>query len=149
MSRDDSELIKRVYNAQKFSPSKSDWIHQIQDDKAFFGLDLGDDQIKLFSKQHFKQLLSQKVKSKRKEFLTSLQAVKYKSKYLQFSDEPEPYLNDDRFSKEQVQLLFSLCSQTFPCKENEKWKHDDNPYCDLCYLFPCRVTHILNCPSIL
>ena len=74
LSRDDSELIKRVYKAKKFSPSKSDWIYQIQNEKAFFGLQLSDDQMKLFSKAHFKQLLGQKVNIKRKELLKSLQA---------------------------------------------------------------------------
>ena len=65
LSRDDSELIKRVYNAQKFSPRKSDWINQVINDKSFLGLNLSDDEIQLFTKSHFKKIVNQKIETKR------------------------------------------------------------------------------------
>ena len=67
LCRDDSELIKRVYNAQKFSPGKSDWIHQVINDKSFLGLNLSDDDIQLFNKSHFKKIIDKKIENKRKQ----------------------------------------------------------------------------------
>ena len=54
---------------------------------------------------------------------------------------------DTRFSKELVELLFSLRSRTIETKENFRNKYNDN-LCDICKLFLCTQAHILQCPEI-
>ena len=124
-------------------------IHQIEEDRTFLDIPYSDEEICAFSKKSFKQILDRKVQQKRKVFLRSLQATKTKSGYLNFTDSPQPYITDPRFTKDQVHLLVALRSQTFNCKENFKWKFSDNLMCDLCYIFPCSMSHILRCSVIL
>lgn len=79
VNRNESELIHRVYSAQKINTSKSDWINLVNKDKITFGLNYNDPELRLFTKEHFKYLLNQKVRTKRREYLESLQAQKTKS----------------------------------------------------------------------
>ena len=37
ITREDNELIKKVYIKQKESPLKGDWIHSLRKDYEFFG----------------------------------------------------------------------------------------------------------------
>ena len=149
LNRKESELIFRVYSAQKFQTSKSDWINLINQDKDYFGLNFSDQEFRSFSKDSLKKLLSEKVRIKRKEYLYSLQSKKSKSKFLLLKDHPEQYFSDSRLTREQVQTLFSLRSRTYNCKDNFRIQYSSNLLCDLCELALCQQSHILCCPKIL
>ena len=43
---DDTELVKKVFIAQKISPCKDDWIHQIREDLSECDISLTEDEIK-------------------------------------------------------------------------------------------------------
>ena len=87
--------------------------------------------------------------SKRREYLLGLQSTKSKSKFLGMGENPAEYLTDPRFSKSQVETLFSLRSRTIQCKDNFKMKFKDNDLlCNCCKLFYCSQGHILQCPEI-
>ena len=149
VNRNETELIHRVYNAQRFKPSKSDWLKMVHQDKIVLGINYSDDELKLLTKEYFKTFLNNKVKTARREYLKSLQLNKSKSKYIQFKDDPEPYINDPRFTKVQVQLLFSLRSRTYNCKDNFRVHYGANILCELCHLSPCKQSHILSCSILL
>ena len=42
MSKPDSELIKRVFNAQKDNPTKGDWYHTIKSELELINGDISD-----------------------------------------------------------------------------------------------------------
>ena len=65
LSRSESELISRIYRAQKVSSSKSDWLQQVSEDLTFFNIQCDDDEIRAFPKERFKNLLKDKVRAKR------------------------------------------------------------------------------------
>ena len=60
LSVDKSELIYRVYLAQKLSPVRGDWITLLEKDKDQFGINLSDEDVKIISKQKFKTFIKQK-----------------------------------------------------------------------------------------
>ena len=53
-SRDESELITRVYTTQKISSSVGDWVKLVQADKSELGITLTDEEIQGVSKNAFK-----------------------------------------------------------------------------------------------
>ena len=58
-----------------------------------------------------------------------------------------PYLNDEKFSKKEAQILFSLRSRTMNLKMNFGSQNLDN-LCEICKLFPETQSHLLQCPEI-
>ena len=46
LQKDEEELVKKVFNAQKSFPVKNDWIHQIQNELETCGIEESEDDIK-------------------------------------------------------------------------------------------------------
>ena len=53
-----------------------------------------------------------------------------------------PYLNDEKFSKKEAQILFSLRSRTMNLKMNFGSQNHDNQS-EICKLFPETQSHLL------
>ena len=64
-----SEMIYRVYNAQKLSPVVGDLILQLEKDKKLYVLDLDDERVATQTKQHFKTLVMKKSRELTIEYL--------------------------------------------------------------------------------
>ena len=56
----ETEMIHRVYNAQKYQTRKKDWINQIVEDKKSFDIGLSDDEVKNMTKNIFKNIIEKK-----------------------------------------------------------------------------------------
>ena len=147
---DRSELINRVYSAQKLSPVSGDWTNLLKLDKAEFDIKLSDSEVAKISEQKFKNFVKKKSVEVTINYLEKLQKKKSKSKQLVMSDmKISPYLVDSRFSKEERELLFQLRAKTVSVKENFKNAFlNNNMLCDLCKLFPCTQSHPLQCPLL-
>ena len=61
LNRDKSEMISRVYEAQKVSNSIGDWIRLVEADRLELRLGLTDTEIQGISKFSFKSLVKKKV----------------------------------------------------------------------------------------
>ena len=148
---DESEMIHRVYRAQKLSPVFGDWIQLLETDKKQFGILLTDADIQSVSLYKFKQFIKKKAKELMIEYLSSLQQKHSKSKDLDVEDlEMSPYLCDPRFNKTEREILFKLRSRTIQTKENFQNAYLNNDMlCELCKLFPCTQFHPLQCPSLM
>ena len=62
LSKDESELIKRVYLAQKNNPIKNDWINLLKNDFELIGENLDDSTIKLIKKNKYKIFIKEKIR---------------------------------------------------------------------------------------
>ena len=69
LSRNEHELIVKVYQRQKAKPVKDDWTLLIERDKATIGLTLTDSQIKEISDYQFKKLVKTKVRNSAFQYL--------------------------------------------------------------------------------
>ena len=63
LSVDQSEIIYRVYSAQKLSPVYGDWVHQLSLDKQQFDITLSDLEIKSISKEKFRNFVKKSQKN--------------------------------------------------------------------------------------
>ena len=145
-----SEMIYKVYKAQKLSPVGGDWIHLLDRDKQQFGIHVSDEHIQTVSLYKFKQFVKKKASELMIRYLLGLQQKHSKSKYIDVEDlEMSPYLLDSRFNKVEREMLFKLRSRTISTKENFPNAYLNNDMlCQLCKLFPCTQFHVLQCSSL-
>ena len=145
-----TEMINKVYSAQKLSPVSGDWVVLLEEDKQIFDIQMTDDEVKAVSKYKFTKYVKKKAKKLTIEYLTKIKQKHSKSSDLDVQDlSISPYLIDGRFSKDTRDLLFKLRSQTVDVKGNFKNAYFNNHMlCDLCLLFPCTQSHPLQCPQL-
>ena len=104
---DKSELIYRVYSAQKLSPISGDWVNQLENDKEKFSITLSDKEMASISQEKFRKYVRKKSIELTIEYLEKLQRKNSKSKLLDMKDmRISSYLQDIRFSKCERELLF-------------------------------------------
>ena len=145
---DEEEVISRVYRSQSNSSHVGDWVRLVAKSKEDLDLEYSDEDIKTLSKNKFARIVQEKVKKFALFEMNELKNKHEKSKYLKSSKfETSDYLKDERFTKEECQLLFKLRSQTLNIKVNFPKQHDDI-WCQVCKLFPESQAHLLNCPEI-
>jgi hypothetical protein len=73
VSRDNSELLYRVYFAMKNEPIKGDWINIVRKDMEEIDIKFSDDEISMMSKTDFKSIVKKKM---RKHVLDELNTMK-------------------------------------------------------------------------
>ena len=131
LTRDNSEMIKKVYLKQKEIACKGDWIHLIRKDFSLIEEDINEDQIVNTPKDVYKKWVKEKVKTAVfKEYLKLKEESKKKLKDLHYEELAiQPYLTSNEISIEQKQLLFSLRSKCFSAKMNFKKMNKGNLGC--------------------
>ena len=148
LSRNDTELIRRLYQAQKNTSSAGDWVKLVESDKQELNISLTDSEIQGVSKQMFKSYIKEKVKINYLNHLISLKTKHSKSEHLDCTQiQMAEYISDQSLSTSKKHLLFKLRSKTLDVKQNFKNKHP-NPWCLTCGLFPETQSHILQCPPL-
>ena len=125
LNRDKSELISRVYEAQKVSNNIGDWIRLVEADRLELRLGLTDTEIQGMSKLSFKTLVRKKVT---KNFLLKLEGrknQKSKSKFLDCEElKMAHYIKNPALTTREKQLLFKLRSRTLEVKLNFPGQND-------------------------
>ena len=143
-----TELIVRVFESQKLSPRRGDWVKLVDEDHKKMELGLSHDEISKMSKSKFKAIIEVKVKTLAMAELNKLKAKHSKSeKFQSVKFQTANYLTDYRLSRKQQQLLFRLRSRTLNVKMNFSNQHE-NLLCSTCKLFPETQAHLLQCPQI-
>ena len=145
-----TELISRVYSAQKLISISGDWVKLLHEDKKQFSINLSDDDMCNISEYKFRNFLKKKAEELTIQYLSELKRKHSKSEHLDVSDMAlSEYLVDVRFNKSERELLFKLRSRTIQVKDNFKNAYINNDMlCVLCKMFRCTQSHILQCPSI-
>ena len=138
MSRDNDELIKKVYSVMKLKPVRHDWSEMIRDEKNKYGIVLSDEEIGAMSKNKFKAIVNNSVtKFAYKSLLTK---AKTQSKCLNIVDslnedswKIQRYLTCESMTKEEQQLCFILRSRSFLVKTNYKSQFENDMTCRGCH----------------
>ena len=144
LNTDHDGLLYKFYKIQKDCSVKNDWIKQIDLDKAEINLNLTDEQILVLPKRKFKKFLRNKIYSAATIYLNSIAKKHSKSTPLVKSKlKCEKYINDKRFTQEEVRLLFKLRTRMYPVKANFKKKHMGNLSCEFCVMHNSDQQHLL------
>ena len=140
LKKSKNELIRKVYETQKFLQTKNDWYNLVSEDKNKLGLSVSDEQISAMSKTSFKTLV---VKAVRTYALNCLNENATRSenskcrKLIKTELIKENYLLDKKFSKSECELLFALRTRTIPgIKANFSSQYENNLVRDLCSAHP-------------
>ena len=150
---DENELISNVYFAQKCKMTKGDWCQIIDQIKEQLSIEKTDNEIKTMTKDSFKSYLVKKVENSAFEYLQELASKHSKSKYT-FTQcdqlREEPYLRDQRFCKQDIQLIFALKTRMLDLKYNFKTMYNNNMECQTCddKLSIENENHLLNCDNL-
>ena len=73
LQMDETELVKKVFTAQKISPCKDDWIHQIREDLKECDIQKSESEIKSMKIHAYRKLINGCVKDASTKYLLSLQ----------------------------------------------------------------------------
>ena len=148
LSRDKTELIRRVYETQKISSNVGDWVRLVESDKIELDITMSDEEIQGVSKEMFKTFVKKKVSAKFIQHLNDLKMKHSKSKYLECSMlKMAEYLKDPRLDNRKKQLLFKLRSKTLDVKSNFGSSNEDQ-WCISCGLSKETQGHLLQCPLL-
>ena len=149
MQKEDNELLKRFYLAQKLHRTKNDWAEIIEKDKKDFGIELTDEEISKMKESKFKRIVNIAVTEKTLEYLNKTAHGHSKSrKLIKQTLEREKYFDDPRFTRSDVELLFSLRTRMIDVKNNFSNKYGDDIACRTCKVQPESQEHILKCEAL-
>ena len=107
-----------------------------------------DEEIAKLSKPKFRKVIKQKIKSHAIKYLKKMSEPHSKSAGIQNNSlKKQPYFQDRRFSKDDVQLLFTLRTKMLECKSNFSALFDQQLHCRLCNLEGSveNEDHLLEC----
>jgi hypothetical protein len=148
LSRDEDELICRIYTAQSNCNNTGDWVRLVQSDKAELGITLTDKEIQGVSKNVFKKFVKKKVTIAHLKYLNGLKEKLSKAKHLNCRElKQAEYIQNSTFTTREKRLLFKLRSKTLDVKQNFPGLNKD-PWCSSCGLFPENQSHLLQCPAL-
>ena len=113
LQRNDEELTKRIYIAQKKNPLKGDWIELIQKDLEDLGIPFDEEVIKNYTKCEFKSTIRRLLREHMFEDLRDDQKEHSKIKNICYPRfEVQEYLKTHQMNNHEVSLLFALRSRT-------------------------------------
>ena len=148
LSRDESELIHRIYKTQKTENSVGDLVRILEADKMELGIDMTDAEIQGVSHDAFKTYVQKKVKINFLKYINNLKKSHSKSEKLHCTEvRMAEYLKTPKLNTRKKELLFKLRSKTFDVKQNFKNMNKD-PWCISCGLFQETQGHLLQCPEL-
>jgi hypothetical protein len=147
LQKDDDELVKKVFNAQKTFPVRNDWVCQIQSDLETCGIDQTEEELSKMKKGSFKKLVDEKIQLVSATYLINLKDKRSKSEQLKYSTEIQPYLKNDELSIEDKKLMFRLKNRLIDVKINYRKKYKDNLLCRLCNSSEESQPHLVVCPE--
>ena len=154
ITRADSELVKRVYMAQKEKPSPGDFIHLVKSDFEFIGISFNEEMFCQMSQAQYKSLIHRKLYAAAFNEFSSLQAQHSKVRDIPYTDlSIQKYLKCPDFTKEDCKLLTALRSHSVQgFKANFSSVHKNDMSCPL----KCDDSnnedsqiHMMSCKAIL
>ena len=150
LSRDEKELIKRVYSAQKENTTKGDFAEQVKADLEVF--EMNEESVASMSKGAFKSLVKVKINEAAKEALIVQQKEHSKLNDIKYEKlEIQQYMVDKRMTNAMVELLVAARSSMLRGISQNFVSSSVRTRCPLLCRDTARDTqrHLLECPVLL
>ena len=113
LKREPTELVRRVFEAQKSKPTKGDFIELVLEDFELTNITYNENVIIAMGQNEYKSYIKKHIKNAALVHLKTLQATHSKVDYLKYSClETQSYLTDHVFSNKEAALLTALRSHT-------------------------------------
>ena len=109
LKREDSELTKKIYKAQKNNPSKGDFTELVKADFALIGESPDETAVENSDKHSYKNFIKAKIKKAALKYLNEKKIAHSKVSSINYDElKIQEYLTRPIFSDEEVNLLFAL-----------------------------------------
>ena len=118
LRKNETELAKQVFNAQRDFPSEDSWTAEVQGVLKNCDINITEAQISKMINAKFKRIVKEKIQSKVLLYLVTLQNKQTKSENLHLEVNMQPYLKTKVFSLSQKKFLFILRSKMLKIKAN-------------------------------
>ena len=145
LTRNEDEIVYKVYQMQKSSPVKGDWSELIKEDLKLFELNhLTEDEIGKMKKVEWKKLVKDAMNYQAFKYLTDNIKGMTKAKDLVYDKfEMQKYLESDMLTKREKLLVFSLRAHMIKVGHN----YGNKQICPLCQDPDTddSQTHLINC----
>ena len=113
LHRSQTDLIRRVYTAQKADPVKGDFCQLVEGDLKLIGLDITEGEIEQMSRGQLKSKLKQQSKKAAFQYLLEMKDQKSKMDDIEYKTfQLQPYLTTPLFSADDASLLLALRTRT-------------------------------------
>ena len=124
LKKGESELVKRVFNAQCQFSTKNDWYSEVKRILTLCGINLTEEEISNYSVYTFKKLVNDRVKQRTVEDITQLQMNHSKTKCLHQSSEMKEYLKSEELLINEKKRLFKMRVRMYPNTTNLEEKYN-------------------------
>ena len=143
LSRPETDLVYRVFQAQDKHPVKNDWAIQVRKDLEDLGMsDLSHEEIKLKSKEAFKKLVKEKCTDFAFSQLMKEAESKSKMKHLKYNKlEMQNYLKSNRLNTMQKKLLFKIRIRAVDTPDS----YGRDEQCRICNVERDQLSHVTEC----
>ena len=149
LHRKEEELLPRFYQAQRIDTAKNDWVELVEKDKKDLDIILSNEEIRNMKECKFKGIVERAIKAKALDYLNNIASGHSKTKKMVKTNlDREKYLEDPRFTRSDVELLFCLRTRMVEVKGNFPNKYGDDIGCKLCKVQVETQEHLLNCEEI-
>ena len=107
VTRNESEMLFKVFKAQWDRPVKNDWTEQVKDDRKSLGFETDLDWVKQIKKDKFKEIIKDKIHEKAFKDLMDRKIKHSKLKNLEYKNlEMQQYLSHGDISVNQARIIF-------------------------------------------
>ena len=151
LQKNETELVRAVFNAQRDFPTDGSWISEVQSDLESCNIRYSEDEIRKMSKMKFKKIVKEKIQLKVMSYLVTLQNKHIKSENLHIKANMQEYLSSEELSLSQKKLLFLLRCKMLKIRANFSSFYNNKISCSLCENLDSEETeeHLLCCPFLL
>ena len=113
VNKENDELVKDIYEAQKISPMEGDFCKLIEADKNEINLQITETEISQLKECKYKSIVKNKIKEAAFKNLLEIKNNHSKMKNLVYQKhELQPYLSSPLFGNEDIEMLLALRTRT-------------------------------------
>ena len=150
LKRDNSELTKRVYLAQKANPKKGDFVELVYADAKLVNISMEEEQIENMSKTDFQAIIKSAVRKAAFEHLLLIQQSHSKYKYVKHNTfKMQPYMSDHTMNSDDVALLFALRTKTVRNIRSDFGHMYHSDLCPICKQHVDTIPGLMQCQELL
>ena len=113
MQKNEEELVRKVFEAQKDDPISGDFVELVENDKEMIGINMKENEITTMSKTKFKRLVKERISDAAFKYLIDLKQKHSKMNKISYQKfELSKYLSSPLFNTESRALLLALRTRT-------------------------------------
>ena len=149
LHKNENELVRKVFNAQKEFSVRNDWTTQVQQDLLECEIHLTEEEISRMKRITFKNMVREKLQLIAARYLISKKLQHSKSQHLTYSKKMKAYLENESLKIDDKRLMFKIRNRLIDVKANYRGKYKDDLSCRLCKAAEESQPHLFTCEKIL